>query len=127
VLAKHSKNCFLQNALSIGVDSTQRNFEPMVKSVELWQQSRFTDVTARLIIYRAFIEAELDSVPRHLDRKLHTSCTSTRSMRSFSRGVRRLNFRFADDPPGIQLGHIRALKLTRTKVTAPLRPKVLID
>jgi hypothetical protein len=71
VLAKHSKHFSLQNALSIGVDGMQRNFEPMVKSVELWQQSQLTDVTARLIIYRAFIEAELDSAPRHLDRVVH--------------------------------------------------------
>ena len=34
VLAKHSKNFSLQNALSIGVDSMQRNFKPMVESVE---------------------------------------------------------------------------------------------
>jgi hypothetical protein len=72
VLAKHSKHFSLQNALSIGVDSMQRNFEPMVKSVELWQGSQLTDVTARLIIYRAFIEGELDSAPRHLDRKVHS-------------------------------------------------------
>ncbi len=70
VLAKHSKHFSLQNALSIGVDSMQRNFEPMVKSVELWQQSQITDVTARLIIYRAFIEGELEA-PRHLDRIVH--------------------------------------------------------
>lgn len=71
VLAKHSKNFSLQNALSIGVDSMQRNFEPMVKSVELWQQSQISDMTARLIIYRAFIEAELDAAPRYLDRRVH--------------------------------------------------------
>src|ERR1039458_9245303 len=70
VLAKHSKHFSLQNALSIGVDSTQRNFEPMVKAVELWQQNQITDVTARLIIYRAFIEGELDA-PRHLDKMVH--------------------------------------------------------
>jgi len=70
VLAKHSKHFSLQNALSIGVDSMQRNFEPMVKAVQLWQDSQLSDVAARLVIYRAFVEAELD-VPRHLDRKVH--------------------------------------------------------
>jgi Domain of unknown function (DUF932) len=70
VLAKHSKNFSLQNALSIGVDNMQRNFKPMVESVERWRGSQLTDVTARLMIYRAFIEAELD-VPRYLDRKVH--------------------------------------------------------
>jgi hypothetical protein len=71
VLAKHSKHFSLQNALSIGVDSMQRNFEPMVKSVQLWQESQISEVTARLIIYRAFIEGELDAAPRHLDREVH--------------------------------------------------------
>lgn len=71
VLAKHSKNFSLQNALSIGCDQMQRNFEPMVKSVQLWQDSQLSDVTARLIIYRAFIEGELDA-PRHLDRVVHS-------------------------------------------------------
>ena len=70
VLAKHTKNFSLQNALSIGVDSMQRNFKPMVESVELWQKSQLSDVSARMIIYRAFVEAELEA-PKHLDRKVH--------------------------------------------------------
>jgi hypothetical protein len=70
VLAKHSKNFSLFNALSIGVDGMQRNFKPMVESVDRWRTSQLTDVTARLIIYRAFIEAELE-VPRHLARSVH--------------------------------------------------------
>ena len=48
----------------------QRNFEPMRKQVETWRQSELTDVTARIIIYQAFIEGELD-VPRHLARRVH--------------------------------------------------------
>lgn len=70
LLAKHTKNFNLLQALSYGVDQMQRNFEPMVKGVELWQGSQISDVTARMIIYRAFIEAELD-VPRHLARSVH--------------------------------------------------------
>jgi hypothetical protein len=69
-LAKHSKNFSLSNALSIGVDDMQRNFKPMVESVELWRQSQLSDVDARMVIYRAFIEAELE-VPRHLARSVH--------------------------------------------------------
>jgi hypothetical protein len=34
VLAKHSKHFSLQNALSIGVDDMQRNFQPMVEAVD---------------------------------------------------------------------------------------------
>ena len=70
VLAKHTKNFSLQNALSVGVDDMQRNFKPMVEAVERWQDLLLTDVSARLIIYRAFIEGALE-VPRHLDRRVH--------------------------------------------------------
>jgi hypothetical protein len=70
VLAKHSKNFSLQNALSIGVDGVQRNFKPMVEAVELWRGFQLTDVAARLVIYRAFVEGELE-VPRHLARMVH--------------------------------------------------------
>jgi hypothetical protein len=70
VLAKHSKNFSLQNALSIGIDDMQRNFKPMVESVERWRQETLSDVSARLVIYRAFIEGELE-VPRQLARNVH--------------------------------------------------------
>ncbi len=70
LLAKHSKHFRLQDALSIGVDQMQRNFEPMVKSVSLWREARITGVMAKLAIYEAFIEGGLD-VPRHLARHTH--------------------------------------------------------
>src|SRR3979411_2838948 len=59
-LAKHSRHFSLQNALSIGVDQMQRSFAPMVQAVEDWRQSQITDVTAKLVIYRAFIEGGLE-------------------------------------------------------------------
>src|SRR5229473_2359887 len=70
VLAKHSKNFSLLDALSIGVDRMQRNFEPMRKQIEVWRESQIADVTAKLVIYEAFIESELD-VPKHLARTVH--------------------------------------------------------
>jgi hypothetical protein len=70
VLAKHSKHFSLLNALSVGVDQMQRNFEPMVKAVDRWRDSQITDVTAKLMIYRAFIESDLE-VPKHLARPVH--------------------------------------------------------
>jgi len=70
LLAKHTKNFQLTRSLSAGIDDMQRNFEPMVKAVELWRGSQLSDVAAKLLIYRAFVEAELD-VPRHLDRRVH--------------------------------------------------------
>jgi hypothetical protein len=70
VLAKHSKNFRLLDSLSVGVDQMQRNFEPMVKAVDRWRESQLTDVSAKLVIYRAFIESELD-VPKHFGRQIH--------------------------------------------------------
>jgi hypothetical protein len=70
VLAKHSKNFSLLNAISIGIDQVQRNFEPMKQQIEAWRQSQLADVEAKMVIYEAFIEGELE-VPRHLARTVH--------------------------------------------------------
>jgi hypothetical protein len=59
-LAKHSKSFSLVDAISVGVDRMQWNFEPMRKQVEFWRQLELTDVTAEMIIYQAFIEGELE-------------------------------------------------------------------
>jgi hypothetical protein len=48
----------------------QRNFKPMVEAVDRWRDAQFSDVTARLVIYQAFIEGALE-VPRHLARHVH--------------------------------------------------------
>jgi len=48
----------------------QRNFEPMRKQVEAWQRSELTDVTAKVVIYEAFVEGKLEA-PRHLPRTVH--------------------------------------------------------
>jgi hypothetical protein len=70
VLAKHSKNFSLIDAVAIGVDRMQRNFEPLARHIELVQHSPLTDDAAKLVIYRAFVEGELE-VPRHLARGVH--------------------------------------------------------
>jgi hypothetical protein len=69
-LAKHSKHFSLQNAISIGVDEMQRHFDSMRKQVENWKESQLSDTVAKLIIYRAFIESDLE-VPKHLARPVH--------------------------------------------------------
>jgi hypothetical protein len=48
----------------------QRNFEPMRKQVEAWQRSELTDVTAKVVIYEAFVEGKLEA-PKHLARAVH--------------------------------------------------------
>ena len=70
VLAQHSKHFSLEDTLSIGVDRMQRNFEPMRQQVESWRAQQLSDGSAKLTIYRAFIEEDLD-VPRHLARRVH--------------------------------------------------------
>lgn len=48
----------------------QRNFEPMRKQLEAWQRSELTDVTAKVVIYEAFVEGKLEA-PKRLARKVH--------------------------------------------------------
>ena len=70
VLAKHSKRFSLLDSLAVGVDRIQRNFEPLRQQVENWRAMQITDERAKLVIYEAFIEGELD-VPKHLAREVH--------------------------------------------------------
>ena len=70
VLAKHSKTFSLADSLSIGVDRMQRNFEPMRQQVENWRAQQLSPDAAKLTIYRAFIEGNLE-VPKHLARRVH--------------------------------------------------------
>jgi hypothetical protein len=70
VLAKHSKHFNLQDALAVGIDRIQRNFEPMRRQVESWRGLQLTDDAAKLVIYRAFIEDCLEA-PKHLARLVH--------------------------------------------------------
>src|SRR6266550_7431485 len=70
VLAKHSKKFSIVDSLAIGVDRIQRNFDPLRQQVETWRSSQITDEKAKLVIYRGFIENQMD-VPRHLGRAVH--------------------------------------------------------
>src|SRR5438093_4281174 len=70
VLDKHPKHLSVVDILSVGVDRMQRSFEPMRRQVEAWRASQLSDEAAKLVIYRAFIEGELE-VPKHLARVVH--------------------------------------------------------
>lgn len=70
MLAKHSKSFSLIDCISVGVYRIQRNFEPMRKRVEAWERSELTDVTAKVVIYEAFVEGKLVA-PKHLARTVH--------------------------------------------------------
>ena len=65
VLAKHSKSFSLIDGVAVGVDRMQRNFELMRRQVEFWQKFELTDVTAKVVIYEAFMEGKLEA-PKHL-------------------------------------------------------------
>ena len=43
----------------------------MRRQVEAWRATQLSDEAAKLVIYRAFIEGELD-VPKHLARVVHS-------------------------------------------------------
>jgi len=70
VLAKHSKHFSLVDAISIGVDRMQRNFAPLAEEIESSRKASIADDTAKLVIYRAFVERQL-AAPRHLARSVH--------------------------------------------------------
>jgi hypothetical protein len=70
VLAKHTKSFNLIDTLSVGVDRIQRNFAPMQRQVESWRQTQITDAQAKLILYSAFVEDELDA-PKSLLPDVH--------------------------------------------------------
>jgi hypothetical protein len=80
VLAKHSKSFSLIDCVSVGVDRMQRNFEPMRKQVEAWQRSELTDVTAKVVIYEAFVEGKLEA-PKHLARALERKVSRRTALR----------------------------------------------
>jgi hypothetical protein len=70
VLAKHTKNFSLVDSVSVGVDRMQRSFEPMQRQIGMWKRSRIADEGAKLAIYRAFVEGELEA-PKYLARRVH--------------------------------------------------------
>jgi hypothetical protein len=65
LLKKHTKNFDLIEAVSVGVDKIQRNFEPLSRQITCWQRRGLTDDQARLILYEAFVEGGLQA-PRNL-------------------------------------------------------------
>ena len=70
VLKKHTKNFNLDEALVIGMDHIQRNFEPMQRDVSRWRETQISDATAKLLIYDAFVEGGMD-LPKYLMRQTH--------------------------------------------------------
>ena len=70
VLAKHTKHFSLIDAMSVGVDRMQRNFDPMRQQIALWKENLMPDDQAKLVIYQAFVEDALEA-PKHLAQRVH--------------------------------------------------------
>ena len=70
VLAKHSASFNLIDLVSIGVDKIQRNFEPLINQVQLWQDTPISPNDARLAIYWAFVD-KMAHLPAKLMREVH--------------------------------------------------------
>jgi hypothetical protein len=96
VFAKHSKSFSLIDCVSVGVDRMQRSFEPMRKQVEAWQRSELTDVTAKVVIYEAFVEGELEAPS--ISPVVCMTSTLSRSTKNSGRG-RSGVFRMRSLPP----------------------------
>ena len=73
VLAKHS----LIDCISVAVDRMQRNFEPMRKQAKVWQRSELTDVTAKVVIYEAFVEGRLEAPVAASQQRVMQSTTTS--------------------------------------------------
>lgn len=70
VLAKHSRKLELVDLVTLGVDKMQRNFDPLRRNINEWKANRLSDDEAKLVIYEAFIEGELE-VPKTLLPSVH--------------------------------------------------------
>jgi len=53
----------------------------MRRQLETWQKSELTDVTAKVVIYEAFVEGKLGA-PRHLPEPCMTSISSRYALQS---------------------------------------------
>jgi hypothetical protein len=69
---EYFREVVLAHRLHLGsLDRTQRNFEPMRKQVEAWQRSELSDVTAKVVIHEAFVDAS-----SKLPSTSHETCTT---------------------------------------------------
>lgn len=70
IQAKHSKNLIPVDAISLGIDRIQRNFDPLTRQVEMWKAVQLSDGRAKSIICDAFIGDQLEA-PKHLGKLVY--------------------------------------------------------
>lgn len=66
LLHKHTRNLALRDSISIAVDRIHRGFDHLEERITSMRRFLLTDNDARLLIYQAFIEGQIKSMPRHL-------------------------------------------------------------
>lgn len=69
MLQKHSKNLDLIEAVSMGVDRIQRNWEPLKEAITTKKQTRIATDDAKMFIYDAFTKGKF---PVSLFKSVHT-------------------------------------------------------
>lgn len=70
VLAKLTKSFNLVDTLSVGWIASSGTLSHFSDKVESWRQTQITDDRAKLILYEAFVEGELEA-PRSLLPQIH--------------------------------------------------------
>ena len=70
VMKKHTKHLDLEGTIGMSLEKMQRNFKPLIQKIDVWKNHSLADDTARLLIYRAFVE-EQTALPKHLLRDVH--------------------------------------------------------
>jgi len=68
ILHKHTPGLELSEAISVGVDRIQRNFAPLKQQIIAWKDTDLYESQAKLIIYKAFVEA---GFPKQLMHAVH--------------------------------------------------------
>lgn len=69
---KHSAKFLskIEEAISLGVDRTQRKFDTIHREIDVWKNHNLPDHAARALIYEAFIDGKLDA-PMRLAESVH--------------------------------------------------------
>jgi len=71
ILAKHTKNFSLDDAIAIGIEKMHKGFRPLQESIEAWNQKQITDQRAKTVLYDAFIGQRV--LPAKLSKTAHTA------------------------------------------------------
>jgi hypothetical protein len=58
VLAKHTKNFDLKDAVALGVDKIHRQFDPFAKQIDQWKARAVSDLEAKAFFYDLFLVEE---------------------------------------------------------------------